>query len=101
MEVPSVGVLEQQRADRVGDLLAAAVADGDVDQYPVDAVGGLLGLLEDGLGAGGQQVHRADVVDAPAAVGGEVAHRVLDDAEQRDQLLLRGGRGCPWRAATA
>lgn len=66
----------------------AAVAHGHVHEYPRVVVGGLLGLLEHRLRTGGQQVHRADVVDAPAAVGGERPYGVLDDAEQRDELLL-------------
>ena len=37
IDVPAAGVLLQQRADRVGDLAAAAVADRDVDHEPVDA----------------------------------------------------------------
>lgn len=67
---------------------SAAVADGDVDEYPVDVVGGLLGLLEHRLRPGGQDVEVADVVDAPAAVRGEAPHGVLDDVEQRAQLDL-------------
>ena len=60
-----------------------------VHEYSVDVRGGLLGLLEDGLHPGGQEVGRADVVHAPAAVGGEGTDDVLDDAEQRDELFLR------------
>ena len=50
----------------VGDLAAAAVADRDVDQQPVDVAGGLLGRLEPLGGLGGQQVERADRVEPPA-----------------------------------
>ncbi len=84
-----VGRVEQQRAHRVGDLLASAVADGDVDEYSVDVLGGVLGLFEGGLHLLRQQITGADVVDAPAAVGGEGADDVLDDAEQRDEFVLR------------
>src|SRR5690606_16283693 len=72
----------------VGDLLAAAVADGDVDHYAVDVRRALLGLFEGGLHPGGQQVGGADVVHTPASVGGEAADHVLDDAEQGDELFL-------------
>lgn len=83
-----VGGVEEHGAHGVGDLLAAAVADGDVDQYPVDVRRGLLGLLQRGLHLGGQDVRRAHVVHPPAAVGGEGAYDALDDAEQGDELVL-------------
>lgn len=83
-----VGGVEEHGAHGVGDLLAAAVADGDVDQYPVDVRRGLLGLLQRGLHLGGQDVRRAHVVHAPAAVGREGAYDALDDAEQGDELFL-------------
>ncbi len=46
------GVLLQQRAHGVGDLAAPAVADGDVDEHPVDVTGVVLGRLEPGRGVG-------------------------------------------------
>lgn len=68
---------------------SAAVAHRDVDEYPLDVVRGLLGLLEHRLGSGREDVQVADVVDPPAAVRGEAPHGVLDDVEQRTELDFR------------
>src|SRR6476469_2262756 len=59
------GVRREERAHGVGDLLAAAVADGDVDDHAVDVGGGVRALLELARGVCGQQVRRAHRVDPP------------------------------------
>ncbi|EGJ75002.1 putative oxidoreductase [Streptomyces sp. Tu6071] len=81
------GVVEEG-ADGVGDLLATAVADRDIDQYPGVARGHGFRLFESGARVVGQDVEGADVVDAPAAVGGEGPDGVLDDAEEGDEFGL-------------
>ena len=59
-------VLQQQRADRVGDLAPAAVPDRDVDLGAAAAVpGALLGGLERGGVLRGQHVERADHPQPP------------------------------------
>ena len=90
--VPLLGVLVQQRADGVGDLAAAAVPDGDVDQHPVDVAGGLLGRLEPLGGRGGQQVEGADRVQPPALLrrpATSTASSMI--CEQRLELGRRAG----------
>src|SRR6188508_1223461 len=62
----------------LGDLAAPAVADRHVDQHPVDVTGVVLGRLEPGRGAGGQQVERPDRVDAPAVRSSERVDGLLD-----------------------
>ena len=44
--VPVAGLLGQQRADRVAQLVPAAVGHGDVDQHPVQVGGVLVGRLQ-------------------------------------------------------
>ena len=85
------GRLVEQGAYGVGDLAAAAVPDGDVDEHPVDVAGGLLGRLELLGDRGGQQVERADRVDPPALLVGERGDRLADDVEQRAPARPRGG----------
>ena len=48
-----------------------------------------------------QQVEGADRVHPPATGRGEALDGVLDDLDQRAELLLRPGRGCPARASRA
>jgi len=77
-------VLLQQAADRVRDLLAAAVADGDVDVQAGAVRCRCRSLLEDRRRAGGQQVERADrVYPPPLAWAGQLGHDLLDHLEQR------------------
>jgi hypothetical protein len=86
-------MLGQQRADRVGDLAPAAVADRDVDLQARLAVGALLGGFQRVRGAGGQQVQRADHLQPPRAGDrGQAVHHVLDDLQQRVQLGRRAGQ---------
>ena len=82
-----LGVQAQERADGVGDLAPAAVPDGGVDVQPLDVGRRVLRRLEGGGGAVGQHVERADGLDPPAALGGELADDVLDDPQQRLELL--------------
>ncbi len=84
------GVLVQQRADRVGDLLPAAVADRDVDGQAAPLRGPLGSGLQHRGGLRRQQVQRADHLDPPRLVGpGEILHPALDDPQERGQLGLR------------
>ena len=66
IERAGLRVLVQQRADRVGDLLPAAVADRDVDREPAPVHGPLGRGLEHVRGLRRQQVERADQLDPPA-----------------------------------
>src|SRR4051794_8105027 len=80
----------EQPAYGVGDLAAAAVPDGDIDEHAALVLGGLVGLLEDAHRRVGQQVERADRVDTPALRRlSQVGDGVLDDAQQRAELLGR------------
>ncbi len=77
-------MLLQQAADRVRDLLAAAIADGDVDVQAAAVRGRCRGLLEDRRRAGGQQVERTDrVYSPPLSWAGQLGHHLLDHLEQR------------------
>jgi hypothetical protein len=80
----------QHRAHGVGDLPAAAVADGDVHLGPAAALGAGRRLLQHAGGLGRQQVQRADDAQGPVAVRtGQVGDDALDDPQQRRQLGLR------------
>ena len=83
------GVLAEQGADGVGDLPAAAVPDGHVDQHAVDVAGGLLRGLELLRRGGGQEVEGAHRMQPPAAPEGQGLDGGLDDLQQRGEL----GRG--------
>ena len=89
IEVPSAGVLLEQGAYGVRDLPAAAVPDGDVDDDAVHVAGLGRQLLEPPGGLGGQEVQGPDRVQPPAALGGEVRDRLLDDHQQLRELRGR------------
>src|SRR5690606_25046982 len=77
----------QVGAHGVGDLVAAAVADGDVDLEPDDVGRGGLGRARLRGGRLGQQVEAAHDSQAPPAALRQAGDRVLDDGEQRLELL--------------
>jgi len=81
-------VLLQQAADRVRDLLAAAVADSDVDVQAGALRRGSPRLLEHPRRAVGEQVERADRMHPPRLAGpGELGDHLLDHLEQRLELF--------------
>ena len=80
-------VLDQQAAHRVRDLAPPAVTDGHVDNQAGIVDGRLGSVLQNMRGAIGQQVKRAHRVHVPALVD-ETVHRVLNDGEQRAELLV-------------
>ena len=84
-----VSVLEQQFLHRVGDLLAAAVADRDVDLHAVAVLGTGGRGLEAARHLGRQQLQRADHAQAPWVTRArQLVDDVHDDLEQRLDLPL-------------
>ena len=79
-------VLLQQRPNRVDHLAPAPVADGNIHDRAIDIAGRSLGLLEQPRGVIGQEVECADGVNAPPCLRREVAHGVLDDADEGLEL---------------